>query len=231
MELVQRIDKLMKERGIKSFAELEKLSGVSNGTISKWSKGVYCPTVKSLDKLSKYLRVSLNELTETQADFINLYLTGVKAWANNEFFSDEETAYIEDHFANLLSRYKELVNRTCDVRMNMGEQIDVEEIKKATEGYVYSLLVWLLNAPAYYFGKHSPYEKIFNVGSPYGWKEIREENGMKNCADELSEDEKELLEEFRTLDKKDKIIVLGKVYEIQKANETPQKEVTGGLDA
>jgi transcriptional regulator with XRE-family HTH domain len=62
VDFVQTLEWLMKERGISSFSELEKLSGVSNGTISKWSKGAYRPTIKSLERLAKYLDVSVDWL-------------------------------------------------------------------------------------------------------------------------------------------------------------------------
>lgn len=57
---LDRIDRLCKEKGY-SRRELERLSGMSTGSISKWKTGD--PSVKNLDKVAKVLKVSPEYLT------------------------------------------------------------------------------------------------------------------------------------------------------------------------
>jgi transcriptional regulator with XRE-family HTH domain len=57
---LDRIDRLCKEKGY-SRRELERLSGMSTGSISKWKTGD--PSVKNLDKVAKVLEVSPEYLT------------------------------------------------------------------------------------------------------------------------------------------------------------------------
>lgn len=57
---LDRIDRLCKEKGY-SRRELERLSGMSTGSISKWKTGD--PSVKNLDKVAKVLEVSSDYLT------------------------------------------------------------------------------------------------------------------------------------------------------------------------
>ena len=60
MDLAQRIKQLASKRGI-TIAELERKAGISNGQISKWN--VRSPKTKNLEKVAKYLNVSLDYLT------------------------------------------------------------------------------------------------------------------------------------------------------------------------
>ena len=60
MDLADKIKQLANDRGI-TIAELERKSGLSNGQISKWN--VRSPKTENLEKVAKYLNVSLDYLT------------------------------------------------------------------------------------------------------------------------------------------------------------------------
>lgn len=57
--ILANITKLCKERGI-SIAKLERETGISNGTISRW--GVSSPTVENVRKVADFFNVSIDAL-------------------------------------------------------------------------------------------------------------------------------------------------------------------------
>lgn len=57
--IFKRIAQLCKEKGV-SVAKLERETGISNGTISRW--GISSPTVENLEKVADYFGVSVDSL-------------------------------------------------------------------------------------------------------------------------------------------------------------------------
>ena len=57
--IFNRISKLCKEKGV-TVAKLERETGISNGTISRWSTS--SPTVDKLRKVADYFGVSVDSL-------------------------------------------------------------------------------------------------------------------------------------------------------------------------
>ncbi len=57
--LLKNITRLCKEKGI-SIARLERETGISNGTISRW--GTSSPTVENARKVAEYLGTTVDEL-------------------------------------------------------------------------------------------------------------------------------------------------------------------------
>lgn len=57
--IFKKISELCKEKGI-SVAKLERETGISNGTISRW--GSSSPTVEKLEKVADYFGVSVDSL-------------------------------------------------------------------------------------------------------------------------------------------------------------------------
>ncbi|MDC6077064.1 helix-turn-helix transcriptional regulator [Limosilactobacillus reuteri] len=78
MDLAQRIKQLASKRGI-TIAELERKAGISNGQISKWN--VRSPKTENLEKVAKYLNVSLD------------YLTGNSDSKNTADLADKDTVF------------------------------------------------------------------------------------------------------------------------------------------
>lgn len=57
--IFKKISELCKEKGI-SVAKLERETGISNGTISRW--GTSSPTVEKLEKVADYFGVTVDSL-------------------------------------------------------------------------------------------------------------------------------------------------------------------------
>ena len=57
--ILANITKLCKERGI-SIAKLERETGISNGTISRW--GASSPTVENVRKVADFFNVTIDTL-------------------------------------------------------------------------------------------------------------------------------------------------------------------------
>ena len=55
----KKISELCKEKGV-SIAKLEKETGISNGTIGKWSKS--SPTAEKLERVADFFGVSVDYL-------------------------------------------------------------------------------------------------------------------------------------------------------------------------
>lgn len=57
--LLKNISRLCKEKGV-SIARLERETGISNGTISRW--GTSSPTVENVRKVAEYFGTSVDAL-------------------------------------------------------------------------------------------------------------------------------------------------------------------------
>lgn len=57
--LLKNISRLCKEKGV-SIARLERETGISNGTISRW--GTSSPTVENVRKVAEYLGTTVDAL-------------------------------------------------------------------------------------------------------------------------------------------------------------------------
>lgn len=58
---VSKIDQFCKLHGL-SRTELEVAAGLSNGSIGKWERSVYGPSITQLMKVANYFRVSVDAL-------------------------------------------------------------------------------------------------------------------------------------------------------------------------
>jgi transcriptional regulator with XRE-family HTH domain len=170
VQFAQNLTELMEKRNLSAY-RVSKDTGLSDSLIGYYRSGKNEPSLENLTKLAEYFDVPISELSGSP-NLIDTYVRGIKSWANNKFFTEDETERIEEHLANVLLRYKDLVNLTCDLRMGKGEEIDVEEIKKATEQKMYSLLTYILIAPAHFFGKYNPFDKVETDGDSYAWKKV-----------------------------------------------------------
>jgi len=64
--LLKNISRLCKEKGV-SIARLERETGISNGTISRW--GTSSPTVENVRKVAEYFGTSVDSLiSENHSD-------------------------------------------------------------------------------------------------------------------------------------------------------------------
>lgn len=58
---VSKIDQFCKLHGL-SRTDLEAAAGLSNGSIGKWERSVYGPSISQLYKVAKYFRVPITAL-------------------------------------------------------------------------------------------------------------------------------------------------------------------------
>lgn len=58
---VSKIDQFCKLHGL-SRTDLEVAAGLSNGSIGKWERSVYGPSISQLIKVANYFRVSVDAL-------------------------------------------------------------------------------------------------------------------------------------------------------------------------
>lgn len=58
---VSKIDQFCKLHGL-SRTDLEAAAGLSNGSIGKWERSVYGPSISQLLKVAKYFRVPVTAL-------------------------------------------------------------------------------------------------------------------------------------------------------------------------
>ena len=63
--LLKNISRLCKEKGV-SIARLERETGISNGTISRW--GTSSPTVENVRKVAEYFGTSVDALISESTD-------------------------------------------------------------------------------------------------------------------------------------------------------------------
>lgn len=62
MNIASRIDKIMTVRGLKSQAELARISGVPESTIARILKGTHSPSVENLAAIANSLHVSIDSI-------------------------------------------------------------------------------------------------------------------------------------------------------------------------
>lgn len=118
----------------KTLESLSKVVGVSRQTLSRYETGVITniPTEKiellamGLETTPAYL---MGWQKETEAEIekydnlTKLYFQSVKAWSEDKFFTGDETAVIKMHFADLLIRYKKLIEATMYSKFELGEYL------------------------------------------------------------------------------------------------------------
>jgi transcriptional regulator with XRE-family HTH domain len=99
METVDVIYKLIKETHI-TAAQLTRESGLTNGLLSQWKKGLQEPSLKNLQKIADFFNVSINYL-----------LTGEEPQTKNPPASKAEDDIYPDDFSFALSgEVKELTD-------------------------------------------------------------------------------------------------------------------------
>lgn len=111
MSIVNRIRAEGLNQGLK-IASIEKITGLSNGTISKWDKST--PSADSLYKVAKLLGCSMeylfvgdkkaNELSSYESDWLNLY---VQLSQCNDYIKNECIGFVKGYIARGCSKDSE----------------------------------------------------------------------------------------------------------------------------
>ena len=172
-------EKICKEKGTTPTTVTKKL-GFSTGSMSQWKNGS-SPTANVVLQFADYLGVSTDALMGRD-DLIDLYTTGIRVWANNQFFAENERNNIREHFEDLLARYRDYINCICELRTGISGEVNLLYIRQQSADKLEALHRWIDRLPEYYFGK------------------IRESPTLYEFDSQLSSEEYDLLMKFRKLD-------------------------------
>jgi|LSQX01.3.fsa_nt_gb transcriptional regulator with XRE-family HTH domain len=124
MTIGERIKHRRKQIGM-SVDELAQKLGKNRTTIYRYeSDEIENLPLNVLEPLAKILNVSPGYLMGWEDFNIRLIQSnfdGVKAWSNNKLLSSSEKSIINMHFAELLGRYKELINSVVNAKPQLHE--------------------------------------------------------------------------------------------------------------
>ncbi len=222
--MIERILELCQERGVtqKQLADAVK---VSTGNVSDWKKGKAKPSLDVVARIAAFFNVSIDYLVgrtdvPNTADLIDLYNIGVMRWINDRAFKPNETAALKEHFYELLHRYKVIVNKLANSMYSDNRKLLVasgascEELSFAVcdtvRPYLRELICWIASFP-YDFNKAAPAmdEDHTNLlRSLYEMQGVLP-NGTDFESLHLSEDERDLIEIWKMLDKDGRRVLLG----------------------
>lgn len=119
-------DNIKKQRIIKKItqSELADIINKSLRMIQKYEANDVTPSLEIIEYIAKALEVSPTIITGWESfneNLINTYLKGIDVWSNNKFLDVEEREVIKMHFADLLIKYKELINKVVDRKFSLEE--------------------------------------------------------------------------------------------------------------
>ena len=119
--------------------DVAAMLGVDRTTYAKYETGDSEPSLEMLSKMADFFDVSLGyisgkeqekkptpvsgdakkEENEHYGSLSDLYYTGVRSWIDKGFFSADEQTMLKEHFSGVLSRYKELIDRTSGIKRSL----------------------------------------------------------------------------------------------------------------
>lgn len=121
--------------------QLGDLCGMADSAIRRYESGRGNPTEKTLQRIADALNVPaealLSKESETQryADLDDMYYRGVIRWSEDGLFSADESATLKMHFAELLLRYKKLIEAVAYSKANDAQCIELSDmLDQDTEG-------------------------------------------------------------------------------------------------
>ena len=157
-----------------SVSAAAKEIGLSNSTPTKWKKTGATPDGSTLARIAIYFGVTTDSLLDKSVERIhyedmdNLYHHSIIAWSQNQFFSEYEITNIEMHYAELLLRYKGMIEAFADCKMNINrvlqnnstiggkdgpvisqQQVIEDRLRNELEKSLDSLKEWIDVAPRY----------------------------------------------------------------------------------
>lgn len=185
---------LCEKSGTTPNAVAKKLN-LSSGSVTEWKNG-RTPRGDTLKKIADYFNVSVDYLLgknsfdypeEHSLKLIRMYIDGIITWSNNEFFNPEESSKIKEHLADFLLKYKELVNKICDLK---SQNKNANFIHDNCKSEIEDLNNWIKLLPDYFF------------------KIDREKSLLERAQDELDEI-------FNSLDTEGRLKLLSMAYDFK----------------
>ena len=104
--------------------QLGDLCGMADSAIRRYESGRGNPTEKTLQRIAGALKVPVESLlskaSETQhyEELDDMYYKGVIKWSEDGFFSEDESAAIKKHLAELLLRYKKTLEALVSYKIS-----------------------------------------------------------------------------------------------------------------
>lgn len=121
----KQVGKRIKERRTELGRTLQEVADevkVNKSTIQRYESGnVVDLKLPVIESIAKYLNVDplwiigkienkrRSEEFERATHLIDVYFRGVMVWSDNQFLNERETVIIREHFSELLSRYKQII--------------------------------------------------------------------------------------------------------------------------
>lgn len=104
---------LQYERGERQIGieQLKKIADALNVNIRELlgADHAYNDITTNYDKYCTDITYSSDYTIEESQELINIYFNGIKHWTNDKLFSDAEKRVLNEHFCEVLIRYKSLV--------------------------------------------------------------------------------------------------------------------------
>ena len=145
MEFGEKLKALRNQKEL-TQSRLSEISGISESAIRKYEKGEREPKFDTKQKIAAALDVDISEFLitdhiynditanankycndttysanytiEKSQELINLYFKGVTHWINDKLFSEEEKRVLNEHFCELLTRYKSLIEAILNSKLS-----------------------------------------------------------------------------------------------------------------
>lgn len=235
-----RIHELLGQRGVK-MSQFAEAIGVSTGNVSDWKTGKARPSVNTLVRIADYLNVSVDYLVgrtdvPNTDELIDIYKIGILRWMNDMAFRAQDTAALKDNFYELLVRYKDVINALanymCSARRRelVSSGAACGELTRSTCDAVWqplrNMICWMASFP-YDFNKsdaESDVDAAALIESLYDTLGVVPDMAMESRGNMLSEDERDLLDIWASLDKSGRRVVIGAAEDQRQRVEAERKK-------
>ena len=158
IKIGSRIKELRISKGISQKDMAERLK-INRSTYSNYENDIREPNLEIIKKIAAELDVDISEFIgadriysnltmntdkyytdskyypvytlEKSQELINLYFNGVMHWVNDKLFSEEEKCILNEHFCEILIRYKNLLEAMLNSKLSYSS--NEKNIQKTSE--------------------------------------------------------------------------------------------------
>ncbi len=111
--------------------------GIKYTTFNDWYNGNKYPRIDKIEMLANYFEVLKSDLVERHSEspseqFVNTQLHGILKWSKDKLARPEDTEVYHMHLAELLLRYKALIERAVYTSLHTDEYLQSVEDFNAT---------------------------------------------------------------------------------------------------
>lgn len=118
--------------------ELAKAIKISKSSINMYERGEREPKFETLEAIADFFNVDMDYLlgrsnkTIRYNNLIDIYLNGIMHWSEDKLAKPEDTEVYRMHFADLLLRYKTLIERAVYTSLSADKYLQSVEDFNAT---------------------------------------------------------------------------------------------------